>query len=163
MKARIYVNRSIVKANKKLSRETGALVDEPAIAINTSQGSVYAREVELTGGGRLLQDAENAHCSGAWEFLVIDGIPTTQLHNLVMKCPQCKSIHLGKNGHRRGKQCYRCQSSAHQFVAKQKKRGYPPEVRQHCLNLHAAGHSVGFIERETGVAHNTVINWVRQQ
>ena len=85
MKARIYINRSIVKANQKLSRQTGTIVDNPAhaesapsaTAINTSQGSIYAREVELTGGGRLLQDVENAHCSGAtiwiecdWESLV---------------------------------------------------------------------------------------------
>ena len=169
MKARIYVNRRIVKANKKLSRQTGVTVDKPAIAIKTSQGSIYAKQVEVAGGCLLLQDAENAHCSGAtiwiecdWESLTIDGIPTSQLHNLVMKCPQCQSIRLGKNGHRRGKQCYRCQVCGHQFVDRQKKRGYPPELRQHCLALHASGHSFRSIERQTGVAHNTVINWVRQ-
>jgi transposase-like protein len=48
-------------------------------------------------------------------------------------------------------------------VAEPKKRGYPPEVKQHCLSLQAAGHSFRSIERQTGVAHNTVINWVRQQ
>jgi transposase-like protein len=169
MKARIYINRKIVKANKVLSRNTGATVDKPAIVVRTRRGSVYAKEVEMTGGSRLIQDALSSHCSGAtiwieceWESLIIDGIPAAQLENWGMKCPQCQSIRLGKNGHRRGKQCYLCRHCGHQFVGSPAKKGYPPEVRQRCLNLHASGHSLRAIEQQTGVSHNTVINWVRQ-
>ena len=35
----------------------------------------------------------------------------------VMICPHCQSEQLTKNGHRRGKQCYRCKECGKQFVA----------------------------------------------
>lgn len=34
----------------------------------------------------------------------------------VMICPRCQSDQLSKNGHRRGKQCYRCKDCGKQFV-----------------------------------------------
>jgi AcrR family transcriptional regulator len=34
----------------------------------------------------------------------------------VMICPHCQSEQLSKNGHRRGKQCYRCKDCGKQFV-----------------------------------------------
>lgn len=34
----------------------------------------------------------------------------------VMKCPNCQSQQLSKNGYRRGKQCYRCKECGKQFV-----------------------------------------------
>lgn len=81
MKAQIYVNRHIVRANKKATTETGNLVDAPAIAINTYLGSIYAKEVEFTGNYKLIQNAAKARCSGAtiwlegeFESLVIDGV-----------------------------------------------------------------------------------------
>lgn len=36
---------------------------------------------------------------------------------IVMICPHCQSRQLTKNGHRRGKQCYRCKDCGKQFVA----------------------------------------------
>ena len=81
MKAQIYVNRHIVAANKKATKQKGALVDERAISINTYLGSVYAKRVEFRGGCVLVQDAAKARCSGAtiWieaelETLVLDGV-----------------------------------------------------------------------------------------
>jgi hypothetical protein len=80
MKAQIYVNRHIVNANKKASKDSGQLVDTPAITVKTYLGTIVAREVEFTKGAKIIQDAENAHCSGAtiWietqlEGLIIDG------------------------------------------------------------------------------------------
>ena len=82
MKAQIYVNRLVMAANKKATKETGEIVDNKAIAVNTYKGSIYCKEVEFTAGGKLIQDAENARCSGAtiwievddFESLVIDGV-----------------------------------------------------------------------------------------
>ena len=87
MKARIYVNRNIQAANKKATKETGVLTDHPALAVNTYKGSIYCKEVELTQGGKLIQDAENAHCSGAtitikvdnFDSLIIDGVQANRL------------------------------------------------------------------------------------
>ena len=81
MKAQIYVNRHITRANKKATKETGELVDRPAIAVNTYKGSIYGKEIEFTEGCKLIQDAANARCSGAtvwievndFESLIIDG------------------------------------------------------------------------------------------
>lgn len=81
MKAQIYINRRIVAANKKATKETGVKVDNPAISINTYRGVVCAKEIEFTSGCILHQDAANARCSGAtiwleaeFESLVIDGV-----------------------------------------------------------------------------------------
>ena len=86
MKAQIYINRHVVAANKKASKETGEIVDKSAIAVNTYKGSIYCKEVEFTAGGKLIQDAENARCSGAtiwlevddFESLIIDGVKANQ-------------------------------------------------------------------------------------
>jgi hypothetical protein len=82
MKAQIYVNRHIQAANKRATKETKILTDHPAIAVKTYKGSVYCKEVEFTKGGKLIQNAENARCSGAtiwievddFESLILDGV-----------------------------------------------------------------------------------------
>lgn len=76
MKAQIYVNRHITTANKKATKETGQLVDRPAIAVNTYKGSVYGKEVEFTKGCKLIQDAKNARCSGATIWIEVDDFET---------------------------------------------------------------------------------------
>jgi hypothetical protein len=79
VKATIYINRHIVNANKKASKTTQALVDDPAITIRTHLGTLRCKQVVLTQS-HLIQDAANAHCSGAtiwlettFETLIIDG------------------------------------------------------------------------------------------
>ncbi|GAB4160509.1 MAG: hypothetical protein Fur0046_39570 [Cyanobacteria bacterium J069] len=42
-------------------------------------------------------------------------------------------------------------------------RGYSEDVRQICLRMHRSGINFHEIERLTGINHNTVINWVKQQ
>lgn len=81
MKAQVYINRHIIAANKKATKEIGVAVDNPAISINTYKGVVYAKQIEFTAGCKLIQDAANARCSGAtiwieaeFESLVIDGV-----------------------------------------------------------------------------------------
>ena len=65
MKAKIYINRHVIRANKKATKESGRVVDNPAIAVRTYKGSTYCKRVELAPGISLVQDAENADCSGA--------------------------------------------------------------------------------------------------
>ena len=81
MKAQIYVNRHKVAANKKATKDTGIVVDEPVISVNTYKGSIYCKEVTLPAGAKLIQNAEDARCCGAtiwieteFESLVIDGV-----------------------------------------------------------------------------------------
>ncbi|PSB56276.1 TetR family transcriptional regulator [Chamaesiphon polymorphus CCALA 037] len=82
------------------------------------------------------------------------------LHTKVMICEHCGSDRVAKNGHRHGKQRYICRACGKQFADSYSLRGYPPEIKQQCLALHQQGMSFRQIERQTGVSHNTVINWV---
>jgi AcrR family transcriptional regulator len=82
------------------------------------------------------------------------------MHNKVMMCLNCSSDRVAKNGHRHGKQRYICRACGKQFADEYSQRGYPPETKQHCLRLHQQGMSFREIERQTGISHNTVINWV---
>jgi len=87
------------------------------------------------------------------------------LHNKVMKimkCPDCKSEQLSKNGHRHGKQRYLCKTCGKQFPQDYAFRGYSAAVKQQCLDLHREGMGFREIERQTGVSHNTVIHWIKQ-
>jgi AcrR family transcriptional regulator len=81
-------------------------------------------------------------------------------HNEVMICVNCSSDRVAKNGHRHGKQRYICRACGKQFANEYSPRGYPPEIKQRCLALHQQGIGFREIERQTGVSHNTVINWV---
>jgi AcrR family transcriptional regulator/transposase-like protein len=83
-------------------------------------------------------------------------------HSKVMICVKCGSDRVAKNGHRHDKQRYICKDCGKQFAEEYSIRGYPPQVKQQCLVLHQQGMSFREIERQTGVSHNTVINWVRQ-
>ena len=74
MKAQIYINRHVVAANKKATKETGEIVDDKAIAVNTYKGSIYCKEVEFTAGGKLIQNAEKARCSGATIWIEVDDV-----------------------------------------------------------------------------------------
>jgi AcrR family transcriptional regulator len=81
--------------------------------------------------------------------------------NQLMICPDCQSDRVAKNGRQQGKQRYVCRGCGRQFLDRYTPRGYPLEVRQQCLALHAQGIGFREIERQTGVDCNTVINWVK--
>ena len=80
-----------------------------------------------------------------------------------MKCPECKSEHVRKNGMRRGKQNHICVDCDRQFVENPKNdRGYSDEIRKMCFKMYLNGMGFRGIERVTGVHHTTIINWVKQ-
>ena len=79
----------------------------------------------------------------------------------VMECPTCASTKIGKNGRRRGKQCYVCNDCGRQFIESSSAKRYPDEIKQQCLEMY--GNGIGFraISIATGVSHNTIISWVK--
>lgn len=79
-----------------------------------------------------------------------------------MKCPKCNSTQTLKNGHRRGKQCYKCRNCSRQFVESPTQRSYSPEVKQLCLKMYLNGMGLRGIERVTDIHHTTIMNWVRE-
>ena len=79
-----------------------------------------------------------------------------------MKCPQCNSTKAVKNGHRRGKQCYKCGNCKRQFVESPVERRYSPEVKQICLKMYHNGMNLRGIERVTEIHHTTIMNWIKK-
>lgn len=80
-----------------------------------------------------------------------------------MQCPECKSTHIRKNGHRRGKQNHICVDCGRQFIEHYTLRqGYSDEVKHECLKMYVNGSGFRAIERVKGVHHTTVIYWVKQ-
>ena len=78
-----------------------------------------------------------------------------------MKCPQCNSSKIIKNGHRRGKQCFRCRECGRQFVCEPRNQPYPRQVKELCLKMYLNGMGLRGIERVTEIHHTTIMNWIR--
>ena len=79
-----------------------------------------------------------------------------------MECPECKSSHVNKNGHKRGKRNYICVDCGRQFIDCYQSRGYAQEIKRECLSMYVNGMGFRAIERIKGVHHTSIINWVKQ-
>ena len=80
-----------------------------------------------------------------------------------MKCPECKSTHVNKNGQKKGKQNYLYVNCRRQFIdCYQAQKGYAKEVKQQCLLMYVNGMGFRAIERVTGVHNTTIMVWVKQ-
>ena len=79
-----------------------------------------------------------------------------------MQCPECGSQHIRKNGHRGDKQNYICVSCRRQFIDCYEPDGYSDDVRRLCIRMSVNGMGFRGISRVTGIAHTSVINWVKQ-
>ena len=79
-----------------------------------------------------------------------------------MKCPECGSEHIRKNGHRQHKQNYLCVGCGRQFLTEYEPKGYSEEVKRLCLKMYVNGMGVRGISRVTDIAHTTILNWIEQ-
>ena len=79
-----------------------------------------------------------------------------------MQCPECGSQHIRKNGNRRGKQNHICVNCGRQFIDHYQPRGYSDDVKRLCLRMYVNGIGIRGIARVTGIAHTTIINWIKQ-
>jgi transposase-like protein len=80
-----------------------------------------------------------------------------------VQCPRCGSEQFQKNGHRRGRQNYRCKSCGRQFVEIYLQRGYSDDVKRICVRMYRSGLRLREIERLTGVSHSTIHSWIVQE
>jgi AcrR family transcriptional regulator/transcription elongation factor Elf1 len=143
--------------NPDLSRSKSLLIAE--VFHRTYNGMILAAlKSDRTHRQELYAELKNLLCAYLDPYL---GDDLVKMHSKVMICPECKSEKVLKNGHRHGKQRYICKNCGRQFGIEASDRGYPSEIRQQCLDLHQQGIGFREIERQTGVSHNTVINWVR--
>jgi transposase-like protein len=66
----------------------------------------------------------------------------------LMKCPECQSTHVNKNGQKKGKQNYICVGCGRQFIdCYQPHKGYLEEVKRECLKMYVNGMGFRAIER----------------
>jgi transposase-like protein len=80
-----------------------------------------------------------------------------------MQCPKCRSIHIRKNGIKRGKQNHICVDCKGQFIERyETSKGYSDEVKRECLKMYVNGMGFRAIERVKGVHHTTVMYWLKQ-
>jgi transposase-like protein len=80
-----------------------------------------------------------------------------------MKCPECKSERINKNGNKRGKQNYICVECGRQFIENyESHKGYAQEIKQECLTMYVNGMGFRAIERVKGIHNTTIMNWVKQ-
>ena len=57
-----------------------------------------------------------------------------------IKCPECKSTHVNKNGHKAGKQNHICVDCGRQFIdCYQTHQGYTEEIKRECLSMYVNG------------------------
>lgn len=80
----------------------------------------------------------------------------------IIKCPNCDSSQVFKNGHRKGTQCYRCKQCGRQFLDSYRPWTYSEKVRERCIRMYEYGIGLRNIERITNVHHTTVLRWVRE-
>jgi transposase-like protein len=80
-----------------------------------------------------------------------------------MKCPECKSDHINKNGKKRGKQNYICVNCQRQFLDHyQEYKGYSDNVKHECLMMYVNGMGLRAIGRVKRIHHSTIMNWIEQ-
>ena len=69
----------------------------------------------------------------------------------LIKCPECKSTHVNKNGRKRGKQNHICIDCGRQFIdSYEAQQGYSEEVKRECLTMYVNGMGFRAIERVKG-------------
>ncbi len=78
-----------------------------------------------------------------------------------MKCPECGSQHVHKNGHRRDKQNHICVNCGRQFIDVYTKQGYSDDVKRICLRMYVNGIGLRGISRVAGVSHTIILQWIK--
>lgn len=77
-----------------------------------------------------------------------------------MKCPECGSVHIRKDGKKKGKQNHICVACSRQFIDDYAPpQGYSQAVEHECLKMYLNGSGFRAIERVKGVHHTTVTHW----
>ncbi|WP_231932911.1 IS1 family transposase [Geminocystis sp. NIES-3708] len=80
-----------------------------------------------------------------------------------MKCPECGSKNINKNGIKKGKQNHICVHCRGQFIAPEQLsgKGYSDDLRKECLKMYVNGMGFRAIGRIKQVHHTTIISWVK--
>jgi transposase-like protein len=87
-------------------------------------------------------------------FSRIEEIPHPAL--AAMNCPNCQATEVSKNGHRKGRQCYKCKHCGRQFLGHYRPWQYSTDVKQLCIKMYLNGMGLRAIEQVTQIHHTTI-------
>ena len=79
-----------------------------------------------------------------------------------MKCLECQSQHINKNGHWGQKQNHICVNCGCQFIDEYEPKGNSEEVKWLCLKMYVNGMGFRAIEQMTVVSRTTIMDWFKQ-
>lgn len=83
--------------------------------------------------------------------------------SILTKCPKCGSEQSQRNGHRHGRQNYRCKNCGRQFIKTYFQRGYSDDTRRICIRMYRSGLTLRGIGQLTGISHSTIYSWVKYE
>ena len=78
-----------------------------------------------------------------------------------MRCPECGSDRIVKNGKQKGKQTYLCRICSRRFTPDATKKHRPKNVRELAIGLFCEGMSIAAISRKLNIPYKTVHYWIK--
>lgn len=78
-----------------------------------------------------------------------------------MRCPECGSEKIVKNGKQVGKQTYLCKNCFRRFTPNASKIHWPKHVRELAISLFCEGMNIKAISRRLNIPYKTVHNWIK--
>ena len=108
-----FLAQILKQRNPSLKQEQYSLLAEVCVHSSNAVMLAALRSTDQNHRAQLAQQIEDLMVS-----YLEPHMGDNRLDNVmkVMICPHCRSQQLAKNGHRRGKQCYRCKECGRQFV-----------------------------------------------
>ena len=80
-----------------------------------------------------------------------------------MKCPECGSQKVVKNGKQRGKQTYLCKVCHRRFTPNASKKHRPNSIKLQAIELYLNGMSINAISKVLRIPYMTVWTWINKE
>ena len=75
-----------------------------------------------------------------------------------MNCPKCNATEVFKNGHRQGRQYYKCKHCGRPFLSITAPGSISTAVKQLCITMYLKGMGLRGMERVTEIHHTTAMH-----
>jgi AcrR family transcriptional regulator/predicted RNA-binding Zn-ribbon protein involved in translation (DUF1610 family) len=112
-----FVASLLTLRNPQLASSQASLLAEVCVHSSNAVTLAGLRNPDLQHRQQITQQIEDLIVAYLHPYIGDTGGDAGVTHVMkVMKCPQCYSQQISKNGSRRGKQCYRCKDCGRQFV-----------------------------------------------
>ena len=86
------------------------------------------------------------------------GRPRTYRHDI--RCPECGSNWIVKNGKQKGKQTYLCRDCLRRFTPEAERIHHPKSKKKQAISMFCEGMPISAISRILGVKYTTTHSWI---